>query len=339
MSLIDKYVSEVGKHLPRKSRTDIEAEIRSTLEDMLDERTQGKSPADDATVIALLKEYGSPRDVAGKYKTHPYLIGPRLLPIFEMVVKIVLAVVASVSLIGLGVSLYETGLSGPEFVSTLGEWIGGLFNGLIVAFGNIVLVFAIIERTQAANELERDFNEWDPRELQAEPDPNKIDLPDHIATIIFTVLGLVLLNLYPNLLVVGFLSNGEWVTFPILTETFFRFLPAINVMGLVQIIFSAYMLSQRNWMPVTRIVNIVVDIASMILSIVILRTPGIFGVTTPEALRSIGINEAADTLARLFSYIPTIIIIIVVVATAAEVGKTLLRIFNHRSKSPYPVIK
>lgn len=339
MNLIEKYVSEVGKHLPRKNRADIEAEIRSTLEDMLDERTQGEGPADESAVIALLKEYGSPREVAGKYKTHPYLIGPRLFPIFEMVVKIVFAVVAAVSLIGLGVSLYKTGLTGPEFVSTLGEWIGGLFNGLIAAFGNIVLVFAIIERTQAANELERDFKEWDPTELQAEPDPNKIDMADHIATIIFTVLGLVLLNLYPNLLMVGFFSNEKWVSFPILTETFFRFLPFINVMGLVQIVFSGYMLSQRIWSPATRIVNILVDIASMVLSIVILRTPGIFGVTTPEAFRSIGIDGAADTLARLFSFIPTIIIIIVVVATAADVGKNLLRIFNHKSKSPYPVIK
>ena len=339
MNLIDKYIAEVGKHLPRKNRADIEAEIRSTLEDMLDERKQGDGPADEATVMALLKEYGSPREVADKYKTHQYLIGPRLFPIFEMVVKIVFAVVAAVSLIGLGVGISKTGLTGPEFVSTLTEWLGGLFTGLISAFGNIVLVFAVIERTQAAKELEKDFREWDPKELQSEPDPDKIDMPDHIATIIFTVLGLVILNLYPNLMSFGFISNGTWVRFPLLTEAFFRFLPWINVMGLLQIIFSGYMLSQRIWTPLTRIANILVDIASMVLSIVILRTPGIFGVTTPDALRSIGISEAADTLARLFGFIPTIIIIIVVVATAAEVGKSLLRIFNYKSKSPYPVIK
>jgi hypothetical protein len=341
MNLIDKYIAEVGKHLPRKNRMDIEAEIRSTLEDMLDERMQAsgaRGPADEATVIALLKEYGSPREVAGKYKTHQYLIGPRLLPIFEMVVKIVFAVFASVSLIGLGVSLYKTGLTGPEFVSALGEWLGGLFSGLIAAFGNIVLVFAIIERTQAANELEKEFQEWDPKELQSEPDPDQISRGDNIATIIFTVLGLVLLNLYPNLLAVGFFSSDTWVSFPVLTETFFRFLPWINIMGLLQIVFSGYMLSQRSWTPATRVANILVDIASMVLSIVILRTPGIFGIT-PDALRSIGITEAADTLARLFGFVPTIIIIVVVVATAAEVGKSLLRLLYGKTRSPYPITK
>ncbi|MGZ9224021.1 MAG: hypothetical protein ACXW4M_00545 [Anaerolineales bacterium] len=38
MSLIDRYIAEVGRHLPEKDRSDIEAEIRSTLEDMIEER-------------------------------------------------------------------------------------------------------------------------------------------------------------------------------------------------------------------------------------------------------------------------------------------------------------
>lgn len=338
MNLIDKYIAEVGKHLPRKNRADIEAEIRSTLEDMLDERKQGDGPADEATIMALLKEYGSPREVADKYKTHQYLIGPRLFPIFEMVVKIVFAVVAVVSLIGLGLGIAKTGLTGPEFASTLTEWLGGLFTGLISAFGNIVLVFAIIERTQAANELEKDFKEWDPKELQSEPDPDKIDMPDHIATIIFTTLGLVVLNLYPNLLSLRFINNGDWVSFPLLTDALFRFLPWINIMGLLQIVFSGFMLSQRDWTPATRVAGILVDVASMILTIVILRTPGIFGVT-PEVLTSLGITESADTLSRMFNFLPTMIIIIVVVATAAKVGKTVLRIFSYKSSSPYLVRK
>jgi hypothetical protein len=338
MNLIDKYIAEVGKHLPRKNRADISAEIRSTLEDMLDERKQADSRPEEDVLMELLKAYGSPGEVAAKYKPYPYLIGPRLFPIFERVVKILFAIVIGASILGLGVNISETGLSGPQFASVLGEWFGGLFNGLIAAFGNLVLVFAILERTNVAAEFEKEFSDWDPRELEQEPDPDKSDLPDHIATIIFTVLGLVLLNLYPNLMMAGFFINDTWVSFPILTETFFRFLPWINVMGLLQIVFSGFMLSQKSWTPVTRIVNILVDVASMILSIVILRTPGIFGIT-PEALRSIGITESADTLARLFGIVPTIIIIIVVVATAFEVGKSVLRLLHGKSRPPYPITK
>src|SRR5690349_13861948 len=253
MNLIDRYITEVGKHLPRKNRADIEAEIRSTLEDMLEERTQGSGPAGEATVLALLKEYGSPREVAATYGTyqHQYLISPRLFPIFERVVRIVLAIVIGASLIGLGVSLAETGLAGSEFVSRFGEWVGGLFSGLIAAFGNIVLVFAIIERTQAAKEFEKEFakesKDWDPNELKSEPDPDRIDMADHIATIIFTVLGLVILNLYPGLLAIRFPSDGTWVSLPVLTDAFYRFLPWINILSIVQIVFHGYMLSQRLW--------------------------------------------------------------------------------------------
>ncbi len=336
MNLIDKYIAEVGKHLPRRNRSDIEAEIRSTLEDMLDERKQADGPADDAIVMELLKEYGSPREVAAKYKTHPYLIGPRLFPIFEIVIRIVFAVVAGVSLIGLGIGLSKTGLTGPAFVSTMGEWFGGLLSGLIAAFGNIVLVFAIIERTKAADEFEKEFKDWDPKELQSEPDPDRIDLPDEIATIIFTALGLVVLNLYPNLFAVGFSNDGTWVTLPVLTESFFRFLPWINIMGLIQIVFSGIMLGQKYWSSITRILGIVIDIAGMILTVIILRTPDIFGIT-PEALASIGIVEAADELSRLFNFVPTIIIIVVVVVTSISVMKSLIRLFSGKSRSSYPI--
>lgn len=338
MNLIDKYIAEVGKHLPRRNRSDIEAEIRSTLEDMLDERKQADGPADEATVMELLKEYGSPREVAAKYKTHPYLIGPRLFPIFEVVVRIVFAVVASVSLIGLGIGLSKTGLTGPAFVSTMGDWFGGLLSGLIAAFGNIVLVFAIIERTKAADEFEKEFKDWDPKELQSEPDPDRIDLPDEIATIIFTALGLVVLNLYPNLLAIGFSNDGAWVTLPVLTESFFRFLPWINMMGLIQIVFSGFMLGQRYWSSITRVLGIVIDIAGMILTVIILRTPDIFGIT-PEALASIGIVEAADELSRLFNFVPTIIIIIVVGVTSISVIKSMIRLFSGKSRSPYPIMR
>ena len=344
MNLIDRYIAEIGKHLPHKNRADIEAEIRSTLEDMLDERKQGDGPADEATIMQLLKEYGAPRDVAATYRPpqYQYLIGPRLFPIFERVIRIVFAVVVGASLIGLGVGLAKTGFTGPEFVSTLGEWFGGLISGLIAAFGNIALVFAIIERTQAAKEFEKEFEKeskgWDPEELKSEPDPEQIDLADHIATLIFTVLGLIVFNLYPDLFSIRYLSDGTWVTLPLLTEAFFSFLPWINIMGLIQIVFSGFMLGQRNWRPATRIVGILIDIAQMILAVAILRTPGIFGIT-PEALNAFGIAEGADNLSRLFNSLPSLITLIVVLATAIKVIKSLLRLFSNRSRSPYPVLK
>ena len=174
--------------------------------------------------------------------------------------------------------------------------------------------------------------------MKSEPDPDQVDLPDHIATIIFTVLGLVIFNLYPNLFAVRYMSDGTWTTLPILTAAFFSFLPWINIMGLIQIVFSGFMLGQRNWAPATRILGVLIDIAQMVLAVAILRTPGIFGIT-PEALNAIGISEGADNLSRLFNSLPTLIIVIVVAVTVVKVIKSLLRLFSVKSKAPYPVMK
>ena len=338
MNLIDKYVAEVGKQLPRKNRADIEAEIRSTLEDMLEEQTQGAGPADEATVMGVLKEYGAPGKVAAKYKLHQFLIGPRLYTIFEKVLRIVLAVVFGASLIGLGTSLAQTGLTGPEFVAAIGKWIGGLFTGLIAGFGNIVLVFALIERTRAADEFEKEVSEWDPKELQREQDPDEVDKADHVATIIFSTLALAVFNLYPNLLSVRFYSAGASVTIPILTPVFFSFLPWINLMAVLQIIFSSFMLRQKYWQPWARILDILLHLAGMALAVIILRTPGITNIT-PESLASMGIVDAADELAKLYNALPDLLILIIVVATAVAVIRHLIRLFAPKAKDPYLMIR
>ena len=113
MNLIDKYIAEVGKHLPRKQRADIEAEIRSTLEDMLEERKQ-TSPENEAQVIELLKEYGEPRKVAESYVSPRYLIGPRMYPRMVLVAKIVLTVLFMILLMSFSFSVVRGEMSSIE---------------------------------------------------------------------------------------------------------------------------------------------------------------------------------------------------------------------------------
>lgn len=337
MNLIDKYVAEVGKYLPRKNRADIEAEIRSTLEDMLEERKQDKV-ADDALVMDLLKEYGSPKKVASTYKTTQYLIGPRMYPIFELVTRIVLIVIFAVSLFGLGIGLAKTGFSSADFLSQVGGWAAGLFSGLTAALGNIVLVFAIIERTQAANEFEKEAEtenkDWDPAELTLEPDPAQIKRTDLIVTIVFTVLGLVILNLYPDVIAIHMNTNGVWTSTPIFTDAFFSFLPWINLMGIVQIGFSAFMLTQNEWKPLTRILSLLVDVAGAALAVAILTTPDIFSFTA-ETWGMVEDPKAAKFLTQFFEFIPKMIAVIIVVATIVKVVQTTMTLIKGRSTKPF----
>ena len=167
MNLIDRYVTEVGKNLPLfKGHEDIEKELRSTLEDMLEDRVSTTGHMrDEAMEIALLKEYGSPQKVAATYNPHPYLIGPRLFPFFLFVLKIVITVVVFVMLGLAGVrAVTDTPMMGVDFVNIIGGGLGNAVSAAIAAFGNVVLVFAILERVLPDKEIGgfNDEKDWDP---------------------------------------------------------------------------------------------------------------------------------------------------------------------------------
>ena len=339
MNLIDKYIAEVGKHLPRGNRADIEAEIRSTLEDMLEERKQAQGKVDDAMVIELLKEYGAPRKVAESYMGPRYLVGPRLYPIFEMVTRIVLAVLFAVALAGLGIGLARSSLSGPEFLKAVGESALGLLSGLITAFGNIVLVLAILERTLPAREFEKEAEEWNPADLANEPDPDRVKFGEQIVGIIFLVLFLVIFNLYPGVIGFGFFNESDWVFIaPVLTEAFFSYLPWLNVLILLQIGFSVYLLRQGAWNAGLRIVNILLELAGIALAVVMLRGPALVALT-PAQLANTPLAESAEVFTKIANLLPTLVLTIIIIVSSIEVAQMVYQLVKSRPSPTYPVVK
>lgn len=71
--LIESYVDDVIRRLPRRQQRDVGLELRSLLAVELDARARdaGK-PADDTMTLALLRDFGAPLDVADRY--HPGFI-------------------------------------------------------------------------------------------------------------------------------------------------------------------------------------------------------------------------------------------------------------------------
>ncbi|HRJ75303.1 MAG TPA: hypothetical protein PLX90_04855, partial [Anaerolineales bacterium] len=194
MKLIERYVSEVGKNLPLiKGREDIEKELRSTLEDMLEERAEKAGrPADEAMEIELLKEYGSPNKVAMTYNPQPYLIGPRMFPFFLTVLKIVIPIVVIVLLVLTGIqAVTETPLMGREFINIIGDGLAGIVSAAITATGYIIVIFAILERVLPDSEIDdlKTDEDWNPA-LLTENDPDSVKRGDLIAEIAFSFVGL-----------------------------------------------------------------------------------------------------------------------------------------------------
>ena len=338
MNLIDKYIAEVGKYLPRKNRADIEAEIRSTLEDMLEERKQADGAADDETVITLLKEYGAPREVAESYTGPRYLIGPRVFPTFEMVTKIVAAVLLALSLVAIGLSLARSSLVGPELIKTIGEQVLDLLSGLITAFGYIVLAFAILERVLPAKEFEEE-EEWNPADLASEPDPDRVKLGEQIFEMFFLVLFLIIFNLYPGIIGIGFFNDSDWVFIsPILTEAFFSYLPWINLLILLQLGFNIYLLRQGFWNTTTRVMNILLELGNIALAVAMLRGPSLASLTTSQLVGT-PLEEETALFVTLANLVPLVTLSIVIIVSSIEVAQAVYRILKDRPSAPYPVIK
>lgn len=329
MNLIDRYVAAVGKNLPSKGRADIEKEIRSTLEDMLEDRAaQAGRPADEAMQRELLKEYGAPDKVAAAYLPQRYLVGPRLYPIFILVLKIVFCVLTALGLVGLGLTLANRDLPAAEALATLGKTTLQYFGGLMQAFGNIVLIFAILERTLPKSEFEDEEHGWNPDVLEQEPGPDEVKPWEPILSILFTCAVLIVFNFYPQALGFNFLVDGRWVSVPALSEAFFRYMPWINLSCLISLGLNLYLLRQGRWQPVARWVELGQNLLDVAIAILMLRGPSLLGLDTAAlAGTPLGV-ETGELLVMIFSRMIPFILIIIIVLNTIEIAQSLYRLLK-----------
>ena len=274
MRIIDLYVCEVGKKLPPKNRSDIEAELKSTLMDMLEDRAQKtQQVADESMAKEMLKEYGSPETVAATYQPAKYLIGPRLFPTFMTILKIVLFALGIASVVVLGIRLGQIGLAFPESAVLLGESFLGLIQAAIQAFGTLVIVFVLVERyTPASKEIK---SEWEPEDLLKIEEPNRMNKVEVILSIVFATIGIVIFNFYPELIRLYQMQDGVWTSFPILTETFFSYLLFLNIIWILEIILHGLVLRDDEWTKATRLFEIGISILNIVLLIVMVAGPSI----------------------------------------------------------------
>ncbi len=326
MNMLDKYILEIGKRLPRKNREDLKTEIRSNLEELLEDRSQQTGRAiDDELTAEVLKEYGSPTKVADSYQTTRYLIGPRLYPFFTMVLKIVLAVLFAVGLGGFILNYFTGGSTRPDFLAMVGKLGLEFLTGIISAFGNIVIVFAVLERVLPASEFGEKSGEWEPSELNAEPDPDQVTRGEMIFEILFTVLALVVLNVYPDLIGINMMTDNTWVHIPVLSDAFYRYLPWINLLAVLQIALDLYLLSRGFWQKLTRLGSLALEIAGISLAWVMLTGPSLVKISIAD-LAATPMAGSAEQLLPLFRMIPIIILGILIIVQSIEAVQMAIRL-------------
>jgi hypothetical protein len=67
--VIESYVVDVMRRVPAADRNEVGLELRGLLTEMLDERAHAAGrAADDALVLAMLREFGTPAEIAARYR-------------------------------------------------------------------------------------------------------------------------------------------------------------------------------------------------------------------------------------------------------------------------------
>ena len=83
-------------------------------------------------------------------------------------------------------------MSVAELLTKVVKSLGTALSTIVQAFGNIVLIFAILQWVVPEFKLPAKETEWDPHSLKAISQPDKINRGELITEIFFYILGLII---------------------------------------------------------------------------------------------------------------------------------------------------
>jgi len=180
MDLIARYLDAVKLLLPAGERDDITAELRDVLMTSREEKAEALGrPLTRQEDEQLLKDFGHPLAVAGRYGPQQYLIGPELYPVFMFVLRIVLAcVIAGGMIAGLTQGVIVRSPPATAFKTGFETiWTGGF-----VSVGIVTVIFAVLQRQPVRSRM---VGDWVPsRDLPRLTPRRRPRWYDHVAGIV-----------------------------------------------------------------------------------------------------------------------------------------------------------
>lgn len=286
--IINRYVYAVGEHLPKKSRADIQAELKSLLLETLDARAESEGcPVDQNMTAGVLREFGEPEVVAQRYVPVRPLISAGYVPLFVLVLKIVVSVITVLFVITTGLALLSLPPSSQEGVQVLLDAFSNYASAVVSNVGIVVIVFFVIERVQS-QPPKLTSEKWDPLKLPAIGNPNRLNRGEVITTIVMNIVLLAILNLSPNWFSYFIINDGVWSNFQVFGPGFFQYVFLINLTCFLEIGVHLFVLGRGRWSRATRLA----EIASGGFSIYVLARMLTDGVM-------LGATPTVDTFVRL----------------------------------------
>src|SRR5215207_5564278 len=291
MNLIDRYIAEVGRHLPEKSREDIEAEIGSMLEDMIDENSrQTGKPVNDEVTAAALEELGDPKLLAYQYTpARHYLIGPDWYEAYIETLKRVLATALPVVAI---VTIFIALARNPiDFVDAAGQAFGRVIDVAIGILFWVTVAFIIVERTDTnPNELgSAKPGTWTVSQLPKLPKKRQISIAETLTNIVF-------LTGFTVWIILPFVWSQGNEAVPFLNPDLWQiWLPVFFVLVVLTLIREILKLIIGNWTQPLMITNVILCLVSIAYIIALVTTQNIFNPAFLATLSEDVVGKLRDT--------------------------------------------
>lgn len=238
--LVERYVHQVGRYLPPNERAEIEAELRSQIQDQLEDRYAGSPTSEE--VAAVLAEFGHPYKMAASYSSEKYLVGPMLYPylmlVLRYVVLLVPATVIFLSVFGVLISPPQNGV-----FAWLVETVIAIVQATLTFSAVVVLFFALMQHSYVKiDEKEAVFNPLDLPEIN---DPAEVDRFEAVSGV---ALGTIVMLIFVYFLSVGGLTlrfnlSDPGAVIPVPTH----WLILLIVSGTAQIVMHLLVLRRKRW--------------------------------------------------------------------------------------------
>jgi len=323
IEMVNRYIYAVMQYLPHKQKADLERELRSLIEDMIEERAAGG--ADDRTATEeVLKELGHPRALAAKYRSGPtYLIGPAVFDFYVLLLKVVLiSALASLTVVFAIELILSPFAIGKHFAG----YIVSLIQTSIQVFGWVTFSCAVIEYAGVKIPEVRAKKDWKPSQLPPVPDPAaSIKQGEPIFAIILHVLFLVFFTFSLHLFGVVRMVEGEAPTVvPFLNNEVFRgYLPLIWGLAAAGIFLESWKLIARKWKTSIIAAQMLYFVAAYAVAVYLFTNPQIWNSAFMETLAGQGAfaenSELYNTVANIWNWSQDAILVLLAIGTIFEI--------------------
>ncbi|WP_019240971.1 MULTISPECIES: hypothetical protein [Bacillus] len=218
IEIVDRYVYAVVSKLPVKQRSEMDKEIRSLIDDVMENYSSEES--EEKRAEKALLELGDPNTLADQYiEKKRYLIGPENFHNYLYVMKIVLYAVFIGISIAFAIDIVF--VKDINFSNMIGDYFATIISALFQAVAWVTIIFAIADYkgVNLGNTIKAG-QQWSVKDLKPVPHKKSMISPtEGIFTIVFSSIVLMVLYFSPEIIGAYILNeNDSYTVIPFLNS-------------------------------------------------------------------------------------------------------------------------